>query len=195
MIKNRFLVSLVAAIIAIAMLVGVCSVILVNNDTVNVVAMGTKAGLSTLSSDVVDPANDSLLNGDGWSLSGKTRTFTEAQWNGRIETKLHLGGIAYIYVNVDPHNVAWNDDIIVEYRSFYKNSNGSEVNQKVQNFYARITFYTEKGAVIVQECNKDMDSQAGFTKASGKGSVYRVTVDMKVTSISGVVREATFIFG
>lgn len=194
MIQNRFLVSLVAAIIAIAMLVGVCSVILVNNDTVNVVAMGTKAGISALSSDdVVDPSYDSLVNGNDWSLSGKKRIITEAQWNGRIETKLHLGGIAYIYVNVDPRNVAWNDDIIIEYRSYYKSN--TEVNQKVQKFYARITFYTEKGAVIVQECSKDMDSQAGFTRRSGKGSVYRITVDMKVTSLSGVVREATFIFG
>lgn len=192
--NNKIVLITISTIIAIVMTISLCTLVIVGNSS-NVVAIGYNASTNGLSAtDVIDPSYDSKLNGDGWTLNGNTRTFTEAQWNGRIETELHLGGISYIYINVDPRDVAWNDDIIIEYRSYYKEVNGNKVNQKVQNFYAHITFHTEKKAYISQTCGKDMDSQAGFTRHSGKGSVDWIKVSIKITTLGGVVREANFNF-
>lgn len=192
--NNKIVFITISTIIAIVMAISLCSLVIIGNSA-NVVAIGYNASINGLSTtNVIDPRYDSKLNGDGWTLNGNTRTFTEAQWNGRIETELHLGGISYIYINVDPRDVAWNDDIIIEYRSYYKDVNGNKVNQKVQNFYAHITFHTKKDAYISQTCGKDMDSQAGFTRYSGKGSVNWIKVSIKITTLGGVVREANFNF-
>lgn len=185
----------------VAIITGVCGILYNGNNN----ALQQPSALSLMSdnipqmrnSDLIDPSKDAIMVGSKNEESIVEKTFKETPWNGRVYVKLHMGGVSYINVNVDPRDVWLNDDVIIEYQSYYDGNTNNSV--QVQYFSARIRYF--KGNVELtppatedRNCYKEFDSQAGFTKHSGNGKVSRMEIDITVVSVGGTTRIVHFIF-
>lgn len=193
MTNTKKIVTTIVTVLLIAVMATTLSILFANNSRNVIKNNGISASVANTRAITVDPTRDRFREGDK-HVDGLVPKYGEIQWNGKIWVDLHVGGDSFVFVNVDIREKVIYDDVIVEYRSYYK-SGSSEINQKLSNFRFTVRFFSGSSQVGYVDENKSNDSQAGFTRPSKSNKVNGAIATVYITTTSGVSRTAHFFFG